>query len=212
MTAWYLRPRLQMGVLGLLVIGAVLFCLSKGDCALLTPDQRGYQLFSDAEYAEAAARFADPMWQATAWYRQGEFDKAASLYAGFDTPDAAFNQANALALQGKYEPAMERYQRALALRPGWEDAQINLEIAKSRAAMLKQEGGDMTGGKLGADEIVFDKGKSSPEAGEEQVDGNQEVSDAELRSIWLRQVQTRPADFLRAKFAYQHANQDKKEK
>jgi Ca-activated chloride channel family protein len=30
------------------------------------------------------------------------------------------------------------------------------------------------------------------------------MSDAELRSVWLRQVQTRPADFLRAKFAQQH--------
>jgi Ca-activated chloride channel family protein len=30
-------------------------------------------------------------------------------------------------------------------------------------------------------------------------------SDEELRAIWLRQVQTKPADFLAAKFAYQQA-------
>jgi Ca-activated chloride channel family protein len=29
--------------------------------------------------------------------------------------------------------------------------------------------------------------------------------DQALREIWLRQVQTRPADFLRSKFAYQYA-------
>ena len=26
-----------------------------------------------------------------------------------------------------------------------------------------------------------------------------------MRAIWLRQITTKPADFLRAKFAYQHA-------
>jgi Ca-activated chloride channel family protein len=40
------------------------------------------------------------------------------------------------------------------------------------------------------------------------VEGGQEMTDAELRSIWLRQVQTRPADFLRAKFARQYATRN----
>ena len=108
-------------------------------------------------------------------------------------------------MQGKYEAAVGRYARALELRPDWKDATVNRDIALARAEALKMEGGDMTGGKLGADEIVFDKGKSSSAAGEEQVAGGQEATDAELRSIWLRQVQTRPADFLRAKFAQQYA-------
>jgi hypothetical protein len=30
-----------------------------------------------------------------------------------------------------------------------------------------------------------------------------ELSDAQLQALWLRRVQTNPADFLRAKFAYQ---------
>ena len=63
----------------------------------------------------------------------------------------------------------------------------------------------MTGGKIGADEIVFEKGKSPPSADQEQVEAGAEATDAELRSIWLRQVQTKPADFLRAKFAQQYA-------
>ena len=36
-------------------------------------------------------------------------------------------------------------------------------------------------------------------------EGGEKLSDEELREVWLRQVQTKPADFLRAKFAYQHA-------
>jgi len=33
-------------------------------------------------------------------------------------------------------------------------------------------------------------------------EGNQ-LSDRALQAMWLRRIQTKPADFLRAKFAYQ---------
>lgn len=193
-----------LGVIAL-VIGSGGYCLSDGDCSLLTPDQQAYRLFTQEHYDRAAARFADPMWQGVALFREGEFEKAASLFAGYDTAAAAFNQGNALVMQGKYEAAVDRYARALQLRPGWKDARVNREIALARAERLKKEGGDMTGGKLEADEVVFEKGKAPPSAGEEQVQGDQKTDDAELRSIWLRQVQTKPSDFLRAKFAYQYA-------
>mgnify|MGYP001826000300 CR=1 FL=1 len=206
MIAWLSRLKIQLAGLVLLLIGSGLYCLSEGTCSVLTADQSGYQSFKRAQYSQAASQFTDPMWQAVALYRQGEFDKAASLFAGYNTAEAAFNQGNALVMQGKYEAAVERFSRALELRSDWEDATVNLEIASARAEILKKEGGDMTGGKIGADEIVFDKAKPPPSAGEVQVETTQEASDAELRSIWLRQVQTRPADFLRAKFAHQHAN------
>lgn len=199
------RAANQLGVLVLLAAGAGLYCLADGDCSLLTADQRGYRSFERTDYASAASQFDDSIWRAVALYREGEFEQAASLFAGFDTFDAAFNQGNALVMQGKYEAAVERYDRALALRPDWEDAQVNRDIAAGRAAALEKKGGDMTDGQMGADDYVFEKGGASPSSGEEQVEGNQEATDAELRSIWLRQVQTRPADFLRAKFAQQYA-------
>ena len=107
---------------------------------------------------------------------------------------------------GQYEEAVGRYERALELKSGWAEAETNLAIAQSRALALKKEGGDMTGGQLGADDIVFDKGESSPQAENEEVAGGQEMNDSEMRAIWLRNVQTKPADFLRVKFAYQYAN------
>jgi Ca-activated chloride channel family protein len=145
------------------------------------------------------------MWTGIALFRQGEFEKAAGVFAGYDTAESTYNHGNALLMQGKYEAAAARYARALELRPDWEDASVNREIALARAAMLKQVGGDMTGGMLGADEIVFTGGKSPAASGEEQVEGGEKLSDAELRAVWLRQVQTKPADFLEAKFAYQYA-------
>jgi Ca-activated chloride channel family protein len=192
-------------ILGLVVAAAVAYCLTDDDCTLLTTDRQAYRLFTAGDYEAAAAAFADPMWQGVALFRQGEFEQAAGVFAGFDTAEAAFNQGNALLMLGKYDEAVARYERALALRPDWEPAVINRDIAAARAALLAREGGEVTGGMLGADEIVFSDQKSPPSAGEEQTEGGVELSDEELRSVWLRQVQTKPADFLRAKFAYQFA-------
>jgi Ca-activated chloride channel family protein len=173
---------------------------------LLTADQQGRLLFQKERFTEAAETFGDPRWQATAWYRAGEFQKAAGMLAGFDTAESAFNHGNALAMQGKYEEAISRYERALAQKPEWEDARVNLAIAQQNNERLKQKGGEGTGGKLEADEIRFSKEKPADSAGgEETVEGPGKLSDTEMRSMWLRRVQTQPADFLRAKFAYQHA-------
>jgi Ca-activated chloride channel family protein len=143
-------------------------------------------------------------------FRQGEFEQAAGVFAGYDTAEAAFNQGNALVMQGKYDEAIARYERALELRPDWEPAIVNRDISVARAARLRREGGDMTGGMLGADDIVFSDTKSPPSDQTEQTDGGEPMSDEELRAIWLRQVTTKPADFLRAKFAYQHATRPTK--
>jgi len=208
MKAWLASLKVQLAGLILLVAGSGLYCLSQNNCSLLTPDQQGYYLFEQQQYETAATRFADPMWRGIALFRNGDFEQAASLFAGYDTANAAFAQGNALAMQGKYQAAIDRYARALQLQPGWEDARINREIAEARAEALKREGGEMTGSQIGADEIVFEQGKASPSAGDEPVEAGQEASNVEQQAIWLRQVQTRPADFLRAKFAHQYATQN----
>lgn len=199
------RSNLVYWVLGLVVVASAATCIVRDDCGLLTPDQEAYRLFADGDYEAALETFADPMWRGVTLFRQGEFEQAAGFFAGFDAAEAAFNQGNALVMQGKYDEAIARYDRALELRPAWEPAVVNREIAVIRAAALVQTGGEGTGGMLGADEIVFSDAKSPPSAGEEETDGGAPLSDEELRSIWLRQVQTKPADFLRAKFNYQYA-------
>jgi len=194
---------IAFSLIALIVAG--IFLLATGRVSVLTADQKGYREFQQEQYFDAATQFADPMWTGVALFRQGEFEQATGVFAGFDTAASAFNQGNALLMRGNYEEAAERYARALELRPGWDDAITNREIALGRAERLKQEGGDMTGGMLGADDIVYTTGESPPSAGEEQTDGGQPLSESEIRGLWLRQVQTKPADFLSAKFAYQYA-------
>ena len=82
-------------------------------------DHRGYQLYSSGEYDAASTTFSSSYWQAIALYRDGQFEDAASIFAGYDTAESHFNQGNALLFQGKYADAAARYTRALELKPNW---------------------------------------------------------------------------------------------
>lgn len=167
-----------------------------------TPDQQGQRRMKRGDFLAAAETFRDPLWQGVAWFRGGEFTKAEQAFARVATPEAEFNRGNCLVMLGKYEAAVARYDRALERRPDWEDAQINRDIAAARAKLVERRGGDMGDQKLGADDITFDKGPKS--GGQEtQIEGEPVLSEAEMQALWLRRVQTKPADFLKAKFAYQ---------
>lgn len=174
-----------------------------------TRDQQAQHLYDRGEYAAAAKLFTSPQRQGTALFRTGEFNAAADAFARVSSAQGHFNRGNALVMTGKYADAVMAYERALQLNPDWPEATHNLEIARLRAERTRREGGDMTGGMLGADEIVFSTEKSDTQGGgDEQTDGGQTMSDLELQSLWLRRVQTNPADFLRAKFAFQLAVQE----
>ncbi len=174
----------------------------------LTADQQGQRLLRDGAYGEAAQRFVDPAWRATALFRAGELQDAAAAYGQMTSAEALYNQGTALIMHGKYQEAVEVLDRALSLKPDWQEALDNRGVAVARAERVKKEGGDMTGGMLGADEYVFSDNKGSGGQPDRTVmSGTQ--NPAEMRAIWLRQVQTRPGEFLKAKFAYQQAMKGK---
>ena len=193
------------------VLITALYYTAQGEFRLLTPDQQAYLAFEADDYDAAAERFADPRWRAAALYRQGRFEEAAALLAGFEQPEDLFNRGNALAMLGRYPEAASLYEQALEQRPGWEAARRNRDIVLSRATALEQGRGETPGTMLGADEIVTTSEKSPPGAGvDESEPAAGGMSDAELHAIWLRQVQNRSADFLRAKFAHQRAMQQQR--
>ena len=70
--------------------------------------------------------------------------------------------------------------------------------------MAEQIGGDLGDQEIGADKIVFDK-KSKDGGQDTEIDGGDALSDQQIQALWLRRVQTRSADFLKAKFSYQQA-------
>ncbi|WP_169334358.1 tetratricopeptide repeat protein [Rubritalea marina] len=178
--------------------------------ALRTADQGAYADFEKENYQEAAEGFADAQWRGAAYFRAGAFKEAANVFSGIQSAEGYYNYGNSLVMLGKYQAAIEAYDRALAAGPD-ADASRNRSIAEARMKALDFEGGNMTDGKIGADGITFEQGKGSSEqdAGEEVVQGAQ-LDDAQMREVWLRKVQTKPADFLKVKFMYQDAARQEK--
>ena len=167
----------------------------------LTPDQRGRLLMGENRPADAAKAFRDPHWRGVSLFRAGDFKGAAQAFAATDTAESAYDQANALVMLGQYEDALKRYDHALALLPGWREAQNNREIARIRGERKKAEGGETGQTDSRPDEVVFDKTKKGGE--DTNLEEAMPMSDEAVRALWLKRVQTNPADFLRAKFAYQ---------
>lgn len=134
--------------------------------------------------AAAAERFADPRWQAAAYYRAGRFELAASLLEGQKDADSHYNRGNALAWQGRLTDALAAYEAALRLRPGDADIVFNRDLVRR---LLNQGGG---------------AGRPPPPAGSQVNPAAQEA--ARVAEQWLRRVPDRPGTLLRRKLQLEH--------
>jgi Ca-activated chloride channel family protein len=192
------------------IAGANISCSQNWQDLWLTPEQQGQRLYAAGDYATAALSYTDPLRVGTAWYRAGEFERASTAFGQRSSAEAHFNRGNALIMLGRYEPAIAAFELALERRPDWQPASDNRALATIRLARLAPPDDDAggTGGMLEADEIVFDTTGRVDKAQEEQtVEAAAGLTDTQLRELWLRRVTTRPADFLRARFAVQLARQ-----
>jgi Ca-activated chloride channel family protein len=179
---------------------ALLFLLIGWQDLWSTPDQRGQRLLEAGRYAEAATQFADPMWRGVAQFRAGDFKAAAETFGGVDTADAAYDQGTALIMLGKYDEAIQRFDRAIALRPNWAEATANRALAVARRDKVKSTGGDLGDQREGADQIVYDKDRKS---GGRDTKTEGVMSDQSVRAMWLKRIEPRPAEFLRSRFLFQ---------
>jgi len=179
-----------------------------------TPGQQGQRLMDQGRYQEAAGKFTSPEQIGAALFLAGDFEGAATVFGRSPSAEASYNRGNALLMQGQYDAAIESYQNALIKRPNWLEAGQNLEIARLRKQALAPPDDDYggTGGQLEADEIVFDDtGRVNKSSGEQVIDAaDQPMGEEAMRAMWLRKVETRPADFLAARFNYQLATRDSK--
>lgn len=174
-----------------------------------TQEQKAQRLYDQGLFEESAALFTDPSHQGDAWWRVGDFEKAAAAYGRSGTPEGLFNRGNALVLLGQYTEAIELYDRVLRERVDWQPALENRRVAQLRMERLQASGDhdqpQQADATFEPDDVVFDaNAQNSGESEPVEVDLAQ-LSDAALRKMWLRQVETRVSDFLQRKFAYQHA-------
>lgn len=177
-----------------------------------TPDQQGQRLMQQGKFKQAAEKFTTPERIGAALFMSGDFESAASVLGRSSSAEANYNRGNSLIMLGQYDPAIEAYQNALSKRPGWQEAEQNLQIAVLRKQALAPPDDDYggTGGQLEADEIVFDStGRVNKSSSEQVIDAaDQQMGEDAMRAMWLRKVETRPADFLAVRFNYQLAKQE----
>ena len=80
-------------------------------------DQRGDWFFRRGKFEQAAKTYTDPMRQGVALYRAGDFLSASKAFVRVRDAAGAFNQGDALLMQGAYDQAIAAFDRALGLHP-----------------------------------------------------------------------------------------------
>lgn len=172
----------------------------------LTPDQQGQIAFDRGDYHRAANLFTDPMWRGIAAYRAYDFIAARDSFRKVDTIEGRFALANAEAQNRDYEKAMKLYQEVLAQQPDNAAAKTNLAIVRAayeaaEAKRRKEEQGepDQPSYKT-PDGMKVDK---QQKGGKRIKVTQQDLMTPGAAEVWMREVQTTPADFLKLKFAIQ---------
>ena len=176
----------------------------------LTPAQQGQRAFDSGDFTAAVKYYQEPMQIGAAYFRAGEFEMAAAAFGRENSAQGAYNRGTALVMLGQYDPAVAAFDRALADQPDWAEAQQNLAIALARQAALEYDNDQRTEAtEIGADDVVFDnQGPNKENEDETTAESSQGISDQELRALWLKNSQTSPAVFLKAKFSAQLASSE----
>ena len=166
-----------------------------------TPDQQGRLAYEEKRYEDAAEKFQDPAWQGHALYRAGKYEEAAEVFSRIDTAEAAIAEGMAHIRSRGYRDGVRAFETALERDPGNALARRNLEIARAivdtvETAREQSDTGEEAG--IGADDIVFDN--ESGRGAETQITDTTDVQ-PQTADQWMRTVDTRVGDFLRARFA-----------
>lgn len=134
----------RKGYLASLVL--VFFVLPQPDPAValswddlwLTPDQQGQKALEKGDAKQAADKFADPNWKASAEYKAGDYQKALEDFSQNSTIDNLYNKGNALVKLNKIPEAMAAYKEVLKRDKNHKDAQFNLNLLKKQQEQQKQ--------------------------------------------------------------------------
>ncbi|CAM2154399.1 Ca-activated chloride channel homolog [Pararobbsia alpina] len=161
--------------------------------AFATHDQQGRWYFEHHDFKTAAQRFDDPMWKGRSQYLAGDFTGALESFSRLKTADAYFYLGNTLAHLDDYAGATQAYENALKIDPHLKAAEANIDLMRHLIAEDKRSEYDPENDK--PDQVVKDKRKGQ---------GTKAISEGAPRpteEVWLRNLNTSPALFLRQRFA-----------
>lgn len=105
----------------------------------LNNNQEAMQAFEKGDFNTASQKFDDQKWKASAAYKNGEYEKSATIFSAFDDTENLYNYGNALAKSGKIKEAIEKYEEVLKQNPEHEDAKFNLEYLKKQQNQNQQQ-------------------------------------------------------------------------
>lgn len=88
-------------------------------------DQRAWEALQQGDAAAARELARDPALGGAAAYREGDFQGAIEQFSALDDATGHYNRGNALVHAGRYQEAIEAYERALELQPDFPDATAN---------------------------------------------------------------------------------------
>ncbi|CAN7524036.1 VWA domain-containing protein [Pseudomonas sp. LjRoot277] len=163
--------------------------------AFFTPDQQGRWAFEHEHFPQAAAHFVDPYWKGIAAYNAADYDLALASFARLDTPQAYFYLGNIYVRRFKFDQAIAAYTQALKVQPQFPEATANLALAI--ALQKDTDSAEQNAPEVKPDDIKMDK---APDKGQSKpVQTEQAASDA----LWLQNLSTSPAKFLKQKFSLQ---------
>jgi Ca-activated chloride channel homolog len=112
-------------------------------------------------------------------YRKGDYAAAEQAFTGIDSADAWYNQANALAKQGRYDEAIAAYDQALKRQPKMEDAIENRKVVDA-ARKRKQQGGQNKNQNQGQGKQSEDQQQNTPQqAGDGKTEPQGKPGDAQ---------------------------------
>ena len=142
-----------------------------------TKDQQAQLEFDEGNAMEAGELFEDPVWQAVAKYRAGDYGPSAAGFAGQEDLDNLYNLGNALARLGEIETAIDAYEQVLEVDPDMGDALYNRDLLQD----LLEQSQDSQGGEQGNQENASESGggaqqsegqSQSDQSGEEGASGD----------------------------------------
>ena len=184
-----------------------------------TADQQGQVLIQKNQFAKAKEIFERKDWGATAAYRSGDYEHASDLFKKLQTGQGYYNQGNALAHLGRYEQAIDAYNKALALKPKDGDSLYNRKLVKDllKKDKEKQQNKDQQ------NKDQQNKDQRSNNNQEKQQDqakkgnktkGEEAQSEAlrekqQAKEQWLRLIPDDPGGLIREKFLRDHLKRER---
>lgn len=178
----------------------------------MTNDQQGRYYFEEGDYEKAAEKFEDNVWKGISFYKSEKYEDAINQFAMTNNAESNFYLGNSYAQIKNYELAKNSYKEAIAQKNNFQEADYNLKlieeiIRKIEEAKKKEDDERSPDTHYSADEIVFDKDNDKGKEGE--ID-KQKIKKEKMADIWMRNIQTSPAEFLQRKFYQQTESKNSK--